>query len=190
MILTKVRVLYFRYVNDRQLAFEIWNSQVIRKHPCHQKLWISPHWAMHDLCTDGYIISLSCLSVCERAAAWPKQAGGRRVRVFLIRFSKLFCVIESWLSFCYMVCGRYFQRLYFVAKPIITVLWGFHQHSCVFKCVPLTKRKKKREKTKQNRDIYLKWELLWHEECFYFITFRRKLTRKTFAGKEDIRVFL
>lgn len=114
-----------------------------------------------------------------------------RVRVFLIRFSKLFCVIDIWRSFCYMVCGRYFQRLYCVAKSIITVLWGFHQHSCVFICVPLTKRKKKeREKTKQNRDIYLKWELLWHEECFYFITFGRKLTRKTFAGKEDTRVFL
>lgn len=37
------------------------------------------------------------------------------------------------------------------------------------------------KKKRQNRDIYLKWELLWCEECFYFITFRRKLTRKTSA---------
>jgi len=84
---------------------------------------------------------VACQSVNEQWHGQNRLAGGEREfpRQMLPVITSW---IESWLSFCSKwPCRRYFQRLYCVAKSIIIVLWGFHQHSCVFKCIPLTKKK-------------------------------------------------
>lgn len=47
-----------------------------------------------------------------------------------------------------------------------------------------------KKKTKQNRDLYLKLEIWWYAESFWFITFHGKWTEKTCWDREDTKLFI
>lgn len=152
---------------------------MIHKYPCHQKLWAFSRWTVGPIVHWETYHFIKCLSVYEWAVAWPKRLVKESANI-LARF----CMWSfpgqlrvDCLPFLQWLCRRYFQRFY--KQWSCSLLFCKNSTKHLFLEVH-TINKQTRRKTKQKTFTWNGDLLLW-SIYFYFITFKRKVTGKTFA---------